>query len=243
MVTSWSSNRLAEIFATAAIDGPITKQGQSRCLPPLTRTCVVEGGRDQLIPRRYPMVQGTTRVRPCPRFVMGSIFNGLVFGRRNRKPSLRQNPESIEQQEPWTGANGVRTKSWCSVAGGRGGRRSRGAACLRSPAPAPGRGAGRGARRVSSNRPIDPPPASPALTASAAPPAAGPPRRGLDRRAGCWGRAGPPTPPAPAPPPVATARAAAGRCWRMARSALRAPGSPDRTSPAARPGCRRAELC
>jgi hypothetical protein len=57
--------------------GPITKRGQSRCLPLLTRTRVVGGGRDHQIPRRYPRVQGTTRLPPCPRFVMGSM---LVLG-------------------------------------------------------------------------------------------------------------------------------------------------------------------
>jgi hypothetical protein len=52
---------------------PITKRGQGRCRPLQTRIRVLSGYLDQLIPRRYPRVQGTTRQRPCPRFVMGSI--------------------------------------------------------------------------------------------------------------------------------------------------------------------------
>jgi hypothetical protein len=48
-----------------------TRTGPARPLV-RARTYVVEGGRDQLIARRYPRVQGTTRIRRCPRFVMGS---------------------------------------------------------------------------------------------------------------------------------------------------------------------------
>jgi hypothetical protein len=66
--------RHSSALRNAVIGGePITNRGQSRCVPLQTRTCVLSGGLDQLIPRRYPRRQGTTRQRPCPRFVMGSI--------------------------------------------------------------------------------------------------------------------------------------------------------------------------
>jgi len=50
---------------------PITKRGQGRRVPLQTRTCVLSGGLDQLIPRRYLRLRGTTRQRPCPRLCDG----------------------------------------------------------------------------------------------------------------------------------------------------------------------------